>query len=313
MVEFFILSVLLAVFLPGLCAMLDPEKRELDDAERERLGGTYIRLSDGLTHYRLEGPTGGRTVVLVHGGTVPLWTWDKQIRTLKDEGCQILRYDMYGRGYSDRPNVTYDQQLYRRQLFELVDQLDLTTPFDLMGCSLGAGTAVNFTAQYPLSVRKLILISPVVSHFKLPSLFLLPVIGEFMVRIMGLKLITRRFESLIKGSPEFEKYTTLYTEQMTYRGFQRSLLSMLRNDAVSGDYSDSYRAVGRFEHAVLLIWGTADKEITQPMISEIQSFLPHLDYQPVDGAGHGLVFQKSEMVNKLIKNFLYQDNDPHPS
>jgi pimeloyl-ACP methyl ester carboxylesterase len=304
MFSFYILMLLLIIFLFGLYCVLDPEKRELGDAERERLGGTYTSLSDGVTHYRLDGPDGGRPIVLVHGGTVPLWAWDKQIQTLKEEGYQILRYDMYGRGYSDRPATSYDRELYRRQLSELVDQLGLALPFDVMGCSLGGGTAINFTAQYPQKVRKLILISPVVNHYKIPSLFRIPVLGEFMVRIVGLKLMTRRFKSLIEGSLESKKYTKLYTEQMTYHGFQRSLLSMLRNDAISGDYGHSLQAVGRHEHAVLLIWGTADKEITQPMISKIQSYLPHLDYQPIDGAGHGIVFQKSDLVNALIRDFL---------
>ena len=46
---------------------------------------------------------------------------DKQVQTLKDAGFKVLSYDMYGRGYSDRPEVTYDQKLYQGQLLELID------------------------------------------------------------------------------------------------------------------------------------------------------------------------------------------------
>jgi len=151
---------LLIISLAGIYHILDPENNELNEIERARLGGTYIRLSDGMTHYKLEGPDAGSIVTLVHGGTVPIWTWDKQVQALNDAGFRILSYDKYGRGYSDRPDVTYDQELYKRQLLELVDKLALKEPFDLIGLSLGGGTAVNFTAKYPDRVRKLISAHP---------------------------------------------------------------------------------------------------------------------------------------------------------
>jgi pimeloyl-ACP methyl ester carboxylesterase len=36
-----------------------------------RAGGQYVRLSDGLTHWRREGAAEGLPIVLVHGATVP--------------------------------------------------------------------------------------------------------------------------------------------------------------------------------------------------------------------------------------------------
>ena len=78
---------------------------------------------------------------------------------------------------------------------------------------------------------------------------------------------------------------------------------MLRNDAV-GDYRNAYQIVGNQERDILLIWGTADTEITQEMISSIQSLIPHLTFQPVEGAGHGIVFQQTDTVNNAILGFL---------
>jgi len=188
----------LLIILFGIYHILDSENNELNDTVRARLGGTYIRLSDGITHYKLEGPNDGKVVVLVHGGTIPMWTWDKQVKALKDAGFRVLSYDKYGRGYSDRPDVTYDQELYKRQLSELVDKLALTKPFDLIGISLGGGTAVNFTARYPHRVRKLVMISPLINNFKVPSSFRIPVFGEFIARLIGVRVIVNRFVSLFE-------------------------------------------------------------------------------------------------------------------
>ena len=295
----------LLIILIGIYHILDPENNELNEIVRASLGDTYIRLSNGITHYKLDGPNDGKVVVLVHGGTVPIWTWEKQVKTLKDAGYRVLSYDKYGRGYSDRPDVTYDQELYKRQLLELVDKLALTKPFDLIGLSLGGGTAVNFTARYPHRVRKLVMISPVINNFKVPYFFRIPVIGEFIARLIGIRVIVNRFVSLFEKNPESEKYTRLFVEQTTYKGFQRSILSMLRSDAL-GDYSKAYQIVGKQKRDIFLIWGTADTEITKEMIQDIRSFVPHLEFRPVEGVGHGIVFQKPDTVNSLIISFLEQ-------
>jgi pimeloyl-ACP methyl ester carboxylesterase len=287
----------------GIYLILDPEVNVLNEAARAKLGGPYIKLSDGMAHYKLEGPQNAKVVVLVHGATIPMWTWDKQIPALTKAGFRVLNYDQFGRGYSDRPDVTYDQELYLRQLRELADKLGSTKPFDLIGLSLGGATAVNFTARYPDRVDKLILISPLINDYKVPSYFGIPVFGEFLARLAGIRVIVNRFASLIGNHPESEKYTRLFVEQTTYKGFQQSILSMLRNDAV-GDYRDAYQIVGRQKRDVLLIWGTEETGVTKPMVSNIRSFVPRLTFKPVEGVGHGIVFQKPETVNKLIIDFL---------
>ena len=161
----------------------------------------------------------------------------------------------------------------------------------------------RFLLQCQLYLDKLVLISPLINNFKVPSFFGIPVVGEFLARLAGIRVIANRFAAQLENHPEAEKYTRLFMEQTTYKGFQRSMVSMLRNDAV-GDYRAAYRAVGQQSREMLLIWGTGDVEITQPMIDEIQSLIPRLTFRPVDDAGHGIVFQKPEIVNQLIIDFL---------
>jgi pimeloyl-ACP methyl ester carboxylesterase len=298
-------AILIGLFVVaiGIYLIFDPEVNELNEATRTKLGGSYIKLSDGVTHYQLKGPPGAKTVVLVHGATVPMWNWDEQVQALTAAGFRVLRYEAFGRGYSDRPGVTYGQDLYRKQLRELLDKLGLSKPVDLIGLSLGGGTAVNFTARYPERVDKLVLISPLINNFKVPSFFNIPVLGEFLARLAGIRVITNRFVSLVENHPESEKYTRLFVEQTTYKGFQQSILSMLRNDAVE-DYRPAYQIVGKQKRDVLLIWGTGDTEITPQMIDDIKSFIPRLTFKPVKGVGHGIVFQKPQTVNRLILSFL---------
>jgi len=293
---------LIAVIL-GAYFICDPEKKVLNAGVRARLGGNYIALSDGVTHYQWEGSLEGPVVVLVHGATIPMWVWHHLAADLAEGGFRVLRYDKFGRGYSDRPDLTYNRNLYRKQLLELVDGLGLKTPFDLVGLSLGGATAVNFTATYPGRVRKLVLIAPVINNFKVPSLFQVPVLGEFAVRLNGIRFMVGRFREQLQTLPDFGIYQKRYTEQTTYKGFQCSLLSMIRNDAL-GNYDAAYQTVGNQARDILLIWGTEDAEITSAMIGDVRTLMPNVQFQPVDGAGHGIVLEKPGLINAMVEKFL---------
>ena len=275
----------------------------LDSSIRETLGGTYCSLSDGVTHFRLSGPTAGPAVVLVHGGTVPLWIWDSLAEGLAAAGFRVLRYDQFGRGYSDRPQVTYNRALYGRQLRELVDRLEFHHPFDLVGLSMGGATAVNTTAHHPDRVRRLVLIAPVVNRYHVPCVLRIPIIGELVLRLVGLRYMRKRFSELAATLPAFERYQERFVEQTTYQGFHRSLLSMMRSDAL-GNYDAAYRTVGAQERDVLLIWGERDTEITPAMIADVRRFIPRLHFKPVADAGHGIVLEKPELVNEMVLGFL---------
>jgi pimeloyl-ACP methyl ester carboxylesterase len=275
----------------------------LDARTRAATGGTYCDLSDGVTHYCLSGPANGPAVVLVHGGTVPLWIWDSLAGRLSSDGFRVLRYDHFGRGYSDRPKVAYNRALYERQLHELVDHLAFDEPFDLVGLSMGGAMAVNYTAHHPARVRRLVLIAPVVNHFKVPRILRMPVVGELILRLVGLRFMRRRFAELAESLPDFEGVQRQFMEQTTYKGFHRAFLSMLRSDTL-GNYDAAYRTVGAQDRDILLIWGERDVEITADMIANARRFIPRLHFKPVSDAGHGVVLEKPERVNEIVLEFL---------
>src|SRR5262245_49681612 len=102
----------------GLYVYADPEQRNLDQATRSSLSGQFAKLSDGYTHYEIGGPAGGRVVVLAAGFSVPYYIWDPTFEALTKAGFRVLRYDYYGRGYSDRPPIPFDDEMYVRQLDE---------------------------------------------------------------------------------------------------------------------------------------------------------------------------------------------------
>uniref|UniRef100_UPI00404B205D alpha/beta fold hydrolase n=1 Tax=Fulvivirga sp. TaxID=1931237 RepID=UPI00404B205D len=111
---------------------------------------------DGMdVHYRVEGS--GPTLVLLHGTSSSLHTWDAWTEILKDD-FTIVRMDLPAFGLTG-PNTTKDYSLvaYSQFLDKFLAAVNVDT-FYLAGNSLGGGIAMNYTLDHPERVKKLILI-----------------------------------------------------------------------------------------------------------------------------------------------------------
>ena len=301
--------ILLVIITPlSIYASADIEKKDLDDAARAQQGGSYVRLPDGVTHYELTGPEEGQAVVLVHGATIPMYVWDAQAQALAQAGFRVLRYDMFGKGYSDRPEADYSQAFYRKQLLDLINTLKIKQPVDLVGLSMGGGTVIDFTANYPERVKDIVLIAPMINSIKNDSNIKLlrpPVWGEFLMRLVATKSLADRAAQLMQKSPKAAEYAKLFKEQTQYKGFERATLAMFRSDA-NADYTADYLAAGKQGKKVMLIWGTQDGDITPQMVKDIRTAIPGVNYQELEGVGHDPQVEVPDKVNSLVIDFLKQ-------
>jgi pimeloyl-ACP methyl ester carboxylesterase len=125
-------------------SQLPDESLTLSEETRAALGGSFIALPEGVTHYELGGPPDGRPVVLVHGFSVPLYIWGPTFEALVGAGFRVLRYDLFGRGYSDRPPVKNNVDLFDGQLHALLDALEIPSPVSSL--ELGAGLPADGAA-----------------------------------------------------------------------------------------------------------------------------------------------------------------------
>jgi pimeloyl-ACP methyl ester carboxylesterase len=301
--------VLLIVITPlSLYASSDIETKDLDDAARTQAGETYVKLPQGVTHYELTGPENSHVVVLLHGANLPMYVWDAQVEALSRAGYRVLRYDMYGRGYSDRPSGDYSQAFYRTQLVDLLDTLKINQPVDLMGVSMGGALAVDFTANYPDRVKDLVLIAPMINSIKNDTNFQLmriPVLGEFLTRLIAVKVMSDRAAQLMQKSPKAAEYAKQFKDQTQFKGFEKASLAAARSDAWA-DYTADYEKVGKQERKILLIWGTADNDITPQMVQAMQKAFPNVQFKQLDGIGHDPQVEVPDQVNSLILDFLKQ-------
>jgi pimeloyl-ACP methyl ester carboxylesterase len=284
------------------------ETKILDPQTRAGLPGRFIELPDGFVHYELAGSSDGLTVVLVHGFSIPYYIWDPTVSALCKAGMRVLRYDLYGRGYSDRPRVDYSLELFNRQLFHLITQLGIQAPIGIAGVSMGGSIAAYFTTRNTSMVRKLCLIDPAGFTFTqslTTKLIKAPLLGEILLDYWGDKVLVDGVVDDFYQPHRFPEYREKYRDPMNYRGFKRALLSTLRQGVIE-EQTQIYRQVRSLNIPSLVFWGKYDKTFPVATVEKVKSILPSAEIQIIDNAGHAAHYEQPEQVNAKMISFFTQ-------
>jgi pimeloyl-ACP methyl ester carboxylesterase len=297
------------------------ETEDLTDAVRASAGGSFICLSDGVCHYELKEVRNTQlatrtTIVLIHGFSVPYFIWEPTFDFLTNPEPQflpetgvlrVLRYDLFGRGDSDRPRVRYGIDLYVRQLRDLLDALEIREPVCLAGLSMGGPVAATFTAQFPGRVEKLILIDPAgakpVQFVAAVQLVKIPLLPELFFGFASDEFLLRSIAADFFDPALIEAFIERYRPQMKFKGFKRALLSTVRNGML-GDFSETYRRVGALKKPTLLFWGREDSTVPFAHSDNVRAAIPQAEFHVIEGAGHIPHYEKPGEVNPILLQFL---------
>lgn len=292
------------------------ETKQLDDEARRSAGGSFVTLTDGVTYYELsndfplprgEGLGVRETVILVHGFSVPYFIFDPTFDFLTRSGFRTLRYDLFGRGFSDRPRARYNIDLFVRQLLNLLDALRFTRPVSLIGLSMGGPITATFTSRHPQRVKSLTLIDPAgvrpVSLTPTLKAMKLPGIAEAVFGLVG-------SESLLKSAakdffdPELVGvFLDKYKVQMQYKGFKRAILSSVRNGML-GSFMESYQSVGKTDKPVSIFWGRDDTTVPFEHSHDLRAAMPNAEFHVIEDCGHIPHYEKPDEFNPILLEFL---------
>ena len=293
------LILIILLMLPFIMGNL--EKEDLNSDTRSQLEGNFIELSDGFTHYELKGPKDGKTIILVHGNAAPYVTWDYNFDALVNSGFRVLRYDIYGHGYSDRPNLeAYNNELYDRQLAELIEKLDIKYPVYLVGTSQGGSIRAYFAANHPQKVEKTAFLSPMFDDFEgknMWSLLKTKGLGEYLISVLGDKFFTNPSKVLYSNEKKDE-----LTEKLLSQGKKKAVLANIRGDALN-DATIYYEQVKQQDMPVLLTWGEHDKSISEESMKRLCELIPNIQYHQIKNASHLAHYEIPEEMNLLLIDF----------
>lgn len=287
--------------------MFDIGKPDLTPETRKELPGSFVELTVGVTHYELRGDIDARSVVLIHGNAAPYVTWDNTIGDLCNAGFRVLRYDVIGHGFSDRPRLrTYDTHLYNTQLAELVDRLDIPYPIRVVGTSQGGSIAACFASKHPGKVQKLALLSPFFDDFEgsrgvFATLLKTPFVGELLLQMVGDGKIIDLSDSVLSADTRTALENQV-AEQFRFRGKRRAILANWRGDALR-DATACYEGVKAQGVPILLTWGTLDKN-PQDAMRRLRDLFPGIEYHELEGAAHLAHYEFPDRINPILIRFL---------
>lgn len=120
----------------------------------------YAAINQARLYYELAGA--GAPFVMLHAGIADCRMWDAQFASFV-QSHRVLRFDMRGYGKSlplaGEFNIEDD-------LRALLEHLQIDSPMILMGCSIGAGLAIEYALARPEAVAALILVGGAPAGFE---------------------------------------------------------------------------------------------------------------------------------------------------
>ena len=251
-------------------------------------GAAFVALEHGFTYYRMANIADCETPdVLVHGFSVPSYIWDPTFDFLASKGRCVVTLDLYGRGFSDNPDVEYTDALFAHQVIGLLDHLGLEKA-SLFGLSNGGRVVSQVAGLAPLRVERLIYVAS--SGFgdarraedtRVTKTEIAELIAQYPDLPAGQL-------SDFKDPTQFQDWDDQYAELLAYKGFARALISTRKNHD-STELDRIHAMLQDSDIPVVTIWGDSDtvvvyerfaKKIAQLLPRRVEHFVPNSGHLP---------------------------------
>jgi len=213
---------------------------------------TYADVNGISLYYEEHGS--GRPLILLHGGygTGEMFA---AIMPLLASGRRVITVDLQGHGRTADVDRPLRFETMGDDIAALIRHLTPSTQADVMGYSLGAGTALRTAIQHPGLVRRLVIVSHPVRHD-----------GWFPQSLAGFDQMGPAFAEAMKQSPLYEVYSQVAPRVEDWPVLVDKMGTMLRQDY---DWSPE---VAKITAPVMLVYGDADS-ISPAHIAEFYALL----------------------------------------
>ena len=256
-----------------------------DDAFRKTIKtGNFTELTNGFTYYEIENRFNENTLVFIHGFSVSSYIWDKTYNTAKEKGFKVVKLDLYGRGFSDNPDIDYTDELFANQVIELLQELEIKKA-TFLGLSNGGRVISKLADLKPNMIEKLVYVSA--SSFNSHENNVNKSVSKEEVNAF----IKNRYPTISSGQLSDFKYPEnyplwddKYEELLKFKGFARALISTVKNhknlDLENKEISDSNKKV-------YTIWGDSDSVVIfNDIKGKLNKLLPNRFEYTVPNSGH---------------------------
>jgi pimeloyl-ACP methyl ester carboxylesterase len=286
------------------------EDRIVNAETRKEFAGSFVNTPIGTSRYMLEGPTDAPLVVLVGGLTTEAVEYfEKAAATFRGAGYRTLRYDLLGRGGSDRSEAfAYDPASYARQLDELLAALKLDGPVYLVGPSLGGGIAAHWAAEHPSRVRALSLQASAgyaPGSEILVTVLKTPVLGRYLFWLFQDQLTLGRVPGHF-ATPQpaaIELVQSGIRRSASFQGYRDAIYRTITNFGAT-NLESTFIRLGKTDIPLQIIWGEDDQILTVEGAQKINGWLGgRAEVTLLPNVGHMAMLEAGDRTIPLVVNF----------
>jgi pimeloyl-ACP methyl ester carboxylesterase len=258
-----------------------------------------------LVHYCDQGK--GPVLLLLHGFTASLHTWNTWVEALKNK-YRIIRLDILGFGLTGPSKTkTYSRDDWVQFIDNFVKELNVDK-FSIAGNSLGGYIAWNYALDYPHKVDKLILIDPIGYQQDAPLLLDLacfPGVGE-IGKLMMPRIIVKLCLQDVYGDKSLvtKDLVDLYFAMANRPGAKEAYIDIFRQMKSASRRSDIGDKIKNISHPTMIMWGESDHWVPITLLDKWIKDVPHAVVRRYPGLGHIPMEEKPCLTAKDADRFL---------
>ncbi|WP_440464219.1 alpha/beta fold hydrolase [Psychrobacter sp. ASPA161_6] len=249
-----------------------------------------------------------KTIVLLHGTSASLHTWQGWTRELSDDYC-VISMDLPGFGLTGpytNESTQYDSANYAKFVIDVLDNLEVGR-VTLAGNSLGGKIAWRTAALYPERVNNLILVDAVgypATPKQVPIGFKLaeyPILTPLLSRVLPRDVVKKSILSVYADDSKVDealvdRYYDLTLRQGNRLALNRRLLEM--------DNTANQAQIKQLNLPTLILWGAQDDLIPVENAKLFHRDIANSQLKVFDNLGHVPHEEDSVATVKVVKQFL---------
>jgi pimeloyl-ACP methyl ester carboxylesterase len=263
-----------------------------------------VALTNGETLAYIDmGDPAGPPVVLIHGYTDNARDWVPLVPYLSKR-LRLILVDIRGHGASSKPECCYTRFDFAYDIKLLLDTLKVPRA-DIVGHSLGSIIAQTFAEFWPDRTRRVVLISSTGGH---PP-------GQAQAPQFDFAAEIRKLKEPIEADSPFmiawwDSPTPVDADFIRRQRKDAAAIPLrvwlaVLDQGLSGDtYGDLQGSLPRLTAPTLLIWGSKDPIMEEPVRKTLRDALPKAQVKVFEGLGHNPFWEDPAAVGRVIDSFL---------
>jgi pimeloyl-ACP methyl ester carboxylesterase len=245
--------------------------------------------------------SGGTPILLLHGFDSSVFEFRRLLPLLAAEN-QTWILDLLGFGFTERlAGIPFSPAAIKTHLYYFWKTL-IKEPVILVGASMGGAAAIDFTLEYPQSVKKLVLLDS--AGYTAP-----PNMGKFMFppfsNLATAFLSNPKVRQRISVNAYFDKSFASLDAQLCAalhlksKDWHQALIAFTK----SGGYSSFGEKLSEIKQPTLILWGEYDRILGTGDAYKFKEAIAHSQLIWIKNCGHVPHLEQPQMTAKHILEF----------